>query len=116
MRTALSASLVLSAALSFASAAHADDQSPPDRVPVSYRDVDFNRPEAVEALYKRLQFASKVACDTLEPEVPYREADDRACEREAVQGAVHDVDRPALTALHARAAAGQLAMTDERRR
>ncbi len=116
LRTVLSVSLALSAVISFASAAQAGDQSPPDKVPVSYKDVDFNRPEAVEGLYKRLQYASKVACDSLEPEVPYREPDNRACEQEAVQGAVHDVNRPALTAVHARATAEQMAMRDELRR
>jgi len=115
-RTVLPFALAFSAAIALAPAAQAGDQSPPYKVTVSFKDIDFNRPEAVEALYKRLQYASKVACDTLEPEVPYREADDRACEREAVQGAVRDVDRPALTALHARASAEQLALSDERGR
>jgi len=116
LRTVLSVSLVLSSALGLASAAYADDRSPPNKVVVSIRDVDFDRPDAVQALYKRLQYASKVACDSLEPEVPYREPDNRACEREAVTGAVREVNRPALTALDARTTADLVAARGGRRR
>lgn len=113
LRTAVSLSLIL---LPLAPAAHAGDRLPPNKVAVSFRDVDFDRPETVETLYKRLQYASKVACDTLEAEERFREADDRACERDAVKGAVRDIDRPALTALDARADADPAAAGQGRRR
>src|SRR6185437_6503049 len=87
LRTVLSASLlalpltVLTSPAAFAGDHRAGGYLPPNQVAVSVRDVDFDRPEAVAALYQRLQYASRVACDTLEPEEPFREPDDRACER-----------------------------------
>jgi UrcA family protein len=102
-------SLGLTPLIALAPAAYASTQPVENDVVVSVKDIDFNRPEAVEVVYARLQYASKVACDTLEPGVPYREADDRACEREAVKGAVHDLNQPLLTALDTRVDAQQIA-------
>jgi UrcA family protein len=113
LRTAVSLSLIL---LPLAPAAHADDLLPPNKVAVSFKDIDFDRPESVEALYKRLQYASKVVCDTQEPEELFRENDNRACERDTVKGAVRDIDRPSLTALDARADAESIALARDRRR
>ncbi len=115
----ISLAVISMAAPAIASAAPAGDphtrMRSQNQVVVSVTDIDFNRPEAVDTLYARLQYASKVACDTLEAEEPFRAADNRACERDAVDGAVHDLGQPLLTARHVRAQAQQVATREERR-
>ncbi len=120
LRTALYISLILAPGAVSAPAANAqsatwgsDDSQ--REVVVSVRDIDFRRPEAVETAYKRLQAASKVACDTTEALPAYREADSRACEREAIEGAVHDLNQPLLTALDSRVHAPLVTEREQRR-
>lgn len=107
---------LVAAGLAVAATAHAEPQrfgENPDRVTVSVKDVDFHNPQQVGALYATLQKTSHIVCDTTEADEPFRTADDRACEREAVQGAVHDLNQPLLNAMAADRE--DLARNDDRR-
>ncbi|MGZ3305574.1 MAG: UrcA family protein [Asticcacaulis sp.] len=83
------------------------------KVRVAVNDIDFTNPDQVGVLYGRLRDASKVVCETTEPGPAFRLADDRACEREAVQGAVRDLNQPRLTEMDARMSAQTAEVEDE---
>jgi UrcA family protein len=121
-RIVLSSGLVLASLLAAVQAPAASAQAvagaPDDgvrRVTVSVRDIDFRQPDSVDIAYKRLQFAARQACDTVEAQPNWRTADNRACEREAVAGAVRDLGQPLLTALDSRASDEHLAARGQRR-
>ncbi len=72
-------------------------------VKVSYGDLNLEKQEGAKALYRRLQQASKRACDvrglTVERSlVRVREA--RQCYREALSAAVEKIDNELVTQIH----------------
>ncbi len=108
---------LVAAGLTVAAAAHAEPQrfgENPDRVTLSVKDVDFHNPQQVGALYARLKQTSMIVCDTTEADEPFRNADDRACEREAVRDAVHDLNQPLLNAMDAEG--HDIALNDDHQR
>jgi UrcA family protein len=66
---------------------------------VSFRDLNLNSPEGVEALYKRIRNAAHEVCAD-----PYRydlsESKLRPCIDDAMSRAIAQVDRPLLTSLY----------------
>ena len=72
-------------------------------VKVSYADLNLEKQEGAKALYRRLQQASKQACDVQ----PLRNAgsvkriiETKLCYREALTEAVAEVDNELLTEIH----------------
>lgn len=98
-------SLTLTAALlgPFA-VAHADRVGQLDGVPqivVAYDDLDITRPQGLETLYARIQYAAMDVCDydRLHKELA-RQRRPAACYHAAVDNAIKQVNQPMLTALH----------------
>jgi len=75
---------------------------------VSYADLNLENEEGVRALYQRLQYASKAACNIASPktaesiilESSHRRAI-RQCYRETLANAVDKFDNDDLTRIHA---------------
>jgi UrcA family protein len=68
---------------------------------VSYAELDINKPRGLEVLYSRIQRAAKTVCgvdDSRRELARGRHA--TACYQTAVEGAVNQINRPTLTALH----------------
>ena len=88
--------LLLAGALT-ALPAHADAPA----LQVKVGDLDLTHPAGVAILYKRLQFAAQQVCG---PSVVTGSRIDsspqKACVKDAVENAVRQIDRPALTAYH----------------
>jgi UrcA family protein len=74
---------------------------------VKVGDLDLTHPAGVAILYRRLQFAAQQVCG---PSVVtgsrIESSPQKACVKDAVDTAVRQIDRPALTAYH-RSHAGQ---------
>ena len=68
---------------------------------VKVGDLDLTHPAGVAILYKRLQFAAQQVCG---PSVVtgsrIESSPQKACVKDAVDNAVRQIDRPALTAYH----------------
>ncbi len=98
MRTRI---VLLSAAMlgvaGFTTAASAQERIA-DQRPVYSRDIDFNKPSQVRALYGRLQIVAHELCQSDDNDPMTAEAD-RACEAQAVTDAVRDINQPQLTRL-----------------
>jgi UrcA family protein len=99
--TALTAA-VLSPALPVM--AHAGDQDA-NRV-VSARmavaHVDFTDPSQVDGVYRNLKTQARYVCDVAASyDKDYDTRAERACEADAVAGAIHDINQPALSRLDA---------------
>jgi UrcA family protein len=81
---------------------HADsvDQSP--TAAVRFGDLNLDTRSGVETLLRRIQTAAGEVCMQYEPHGTFLpSAAHRACVRNAVSGAVHDVGAPLLTAYYA---------------
>ncbi len=78
-------------------AAQASERTPSERVSIA--NVDFRDPAAVKALYERLRSAARDVCRSPVTISATMIGLDRACVDRTVAAAVHDVDRPMLTAL-----------------
>jgi len=80
----------------FAAAASAETVA--DQRPVYSRDIDFNKPSQVRALYSRLQAVAHEVCQSDDSD-PMTANADKACEAQAVTDAVRDINQPQLTRL-----------------
>jgi len=89
----------LAAFVATASLAQAQDANP-YRTSVTFNTASLKTPEGAEAAYRELYKAAQVVCDTQEAGPKWREADDRACERQAVADAVTDLAQPQLYRLN----------------
>ncbi len=89
-------SVALLGAAGFAAAASAETVS--DQRPVYSRDIDFNKPSQVRALYHRLQQVAHDVCQSDVSDPMSREAD-KTCEAQAVSDAVRDINQPQLSRL-----------------
>jgi UrcA family protein len=72
-------------------------------VKVTFADLDLTKQEGAKALYRRLQQASKQACDVRGLKVEgtlKRISEARQCYREALTGAVEKVDSKLVTQIH----------------
>ena len=72
-------------------------------VKVSYADLDLKKPEGAKALYRRLQKASRQACDVRPPrEVgsAKRVNEAKKCYSVALKAAVDEVDSELLSQIH----------------
>jgi UrcA family protein len=90
-------SCVLATVLVMPSVAFAE---PPTKV-VRFSDLNLNKREGVQVLYRRLQGAARDVCGPAEStgaRIP--SAEWRACLASAVKAAVQGVDQPLLTAYH----------------
>ena len=68
---------------------------------VSYADLDLSKPAGAQTLYKRIQAAARNVCGPVDQYTFVVSAYSfRKCYQAAVEGAVAQVDRPSLTALH----------------
>lgn len=67
---------------------------------VSYGDLDVNKAEGAQALYKRLNRAAKNVCAPLRGRDLSRSKAHRACLGEALANAVSEVNQPLLTQHH----------------
>src|SRR5262245_34685529 len=92
---------VIAASLSlFAAAGNASDAVP--QRTVRFQDLDLARPGDAQRLYTRLRAAAKAVCDEQIEGRDARSATRRGeCIRQSLEGAVAEVNAPALTALHA---------------
>jgi len=87
-------------ALSFAATAHAGAPAAP-ALEVKVGDLDLNNPAGVSKLYRRLQIAAQKVCGPSEATgTRLVSREQRACVTDAVDGAVRQLNRPALTAYH----------------
>ena len=72
-------------------------------VKVSYADLNLEKEEGAQALYRRLQQASKQACDFhgfINAGSVKRLAETRRCYREALSAAVEQIDNELVTNIH----------------
>ena len=98
---ALTAAIVLPA---LPLTAHAGDDNGSTRV-ASARltaHVDFADPHQVDGVYHRLQTQARYVCDVAASyDKDYDTRAERACEADAMAGAVHDINQPQLSRLDA---------------
>ncbi len=72
-------------------------------VKVSYADLNLEKQEGAKALYRRLQQASKRACDYRGLKIAgsvRRMIETQQCYREALSAAVENIDNERLTQIH----------------
>ncbi len=71
-------------------------------VKVSYADLNLEKQEGAKALYRRLQQASRQACDVrgLDTEWTKNMRDGRQCYQQALSEAVAEVDNELLSQIH----------------
>jgi UrcA family protein len=75
-------------------------------IAVKYSDLDLNRPSDVRVLYRRIRFASEESCGLSEITGSHQQLPSwKRCVAGAIDRAVAQVDRPALTAYHRQHAA-----------
>jgi UrcA family protein len=91
--------LLCSAALLTTGAIGAQPHAPPT-VDVSYVKADLSKPEAAEALYKRIQAAARRVCQEPSGHELWWQNIYRHCYEKAVEDAVVKVDSTTLTAVH----------------
>ena len=85
------------------------------KVDVTFQTRQLQDPAEAKAVYARLYKAVQYVCQTDGGEGPsWRIADDRACEDEAMHGALQQLNMPELTALYT-PGAPQMAFADETR-
>lgn len=86
------------------------------KVDITFKIRQLTDPAEAKAVYARLYKAVQYVCQTDGGEGPtWRIADDRACEAEAMQGALQQLNRPELTA-HYTSGAPEMAYADGARR
>ena len=100
--------VMISAGIAFLGLAGASNAAQPDflessRMTVSYADLNIESAAGIKALYGRLQFAARRVC------APFDDGQHRTvnfhfrvCYRNALDSAVAQVNKPILTAMHAR--------------
>jgi UrcA family protein len=92
-------------AILFATAAlptAADSRLVADSLEVRFGDLDLGKEAGVASLYARLRNAAEQVCDLgLGAQALFLSSSQRACVTAALDQAVVNVDRPALTAYHA---------------
>lgn len=113
-RVALVSVAVIGAA-AFSSAALANDWSSErnregDEMHLNIKNVDFNNPSQVNALYRRLKVAANSVCSSDGPVDLMTRIADQACEREALSDAVRQINNPQLSLLDAQNNSGQSGM------
>jgi UrcA family protein len=82
--------------------AAADSRLVEESLEVRYTDLDLDKEAGVASLYTRLRNAAEQVCDTgLGPQALFLSSSQRACVTAALDEAVANIDRPALTAYHA---------------
>jgi len=82
--------------------AAADSRLVEESFEVRYSDLDLDKEAGVASLYTRLRNAAEQVCDTgVGPQALFFSSSERACVTAALDQAVANVDRPALTAYHA---------------
>ncbi|MCR6659858.1 MAG: UrcA family protein [Asticcacaulis sp.] len=82
------------------------------KVDVTFPTRQLDDPAETKAVYARLYKVVQYVCQTEGGEGPsWRIADDRACEDEAMQGALQQLNKPELTALYT-PGAPQMALAD----
>ena len=85
------------------------------KVDITFKARQLADPAEVKAVYARLYKVVQYVCQTDGGEGPsWRIADDRACEDEAMHGALQQLNMPGLTALYT-PGAPQMAFADEAR-
>jgi UrcA family protein len=96
---------VIAAAGMLVSAALAAEPKGPFAIPeleVEYGDLDLTKPEGVQALHRRLTAAAERVCPRTDGRVSAPDkAAARACRKQALERAVHEIGSPELAALHA---------------
>jgi len=110
------AASVIAATVFGASGALAQERAYEERA-VSTRNVDFDNPAQVSALYGRLQAAARSVCDSDVDNGPLTAEADKACEAASVHDAIAQVNRPQLTQLAYGAGGGrghQMAVRERR--
>ncbi len=95
---------------------HAEDANAvrvDDHMTVSLNHVDFQKPEQAREAYGRLRAAAHAVCDSQSGDIVIQ-AEDKACEQQAVRDALNDLQQPALlrVAEADRKAPQQLAFND----
>jgi UrcA family protein len=82
--------------------AAADGRFVEESLEVRYTDLDLGKEAGVATLYTRLRNAAEQVCNLGSgPQALVLSSSERACVTAALDGAVANVDRPALTAYHA---------------
>jgi len=74
----------------------------PSRVTVTFADSDFKTREQAQKVYRKLYQVAQYVCESEGAGPQWREADDRACERQAMNDAVTDLNKPELNKVHTR--------------
>lgn len=80
--------------------APADGINESPQVTVKYYDLDLNRPEAVAALFGRIQAAAKRACSRFDSKELSMAEVFHTCVNHAIEGAAIQVNQPALSKLY----------------
>jgi UrcA family protein len=107
--------LAVSSALFAAPAAFAQEPGV-SRVDVTFKTRQLQDPAEAKAVYARLYKVVQYVCQTDDGEGPsWRIADDRACEDDAMHGALQQLNRPELMALYT-PGAPQMAFAGKARR
>jgi UrcA family protein len=87
-------------AATFAPVAQAEDRVP-ESTHVRIKADDLATPAHVEMLYRRIEQAAKLVCDSEETSVMTQEAD-KACEAQAISDTIQSVNAPQLSQLDPR--------------
>jgi UrcA family protein len=102
----LKLSAVLTAIVSCLAAGYASaDAGKTDDVPkivVSLAGLEMSSPKGAEMVYGRIRTAARTVCRVDQSRVPQQIARARVCFRNAMDDAVGQANRPALSALHAK--------------
>lgn len=78
--------------------AHAAEDAPPTRT-VKYADLDLTKPAGVRALYGRITAAARHVCQLDTVADLQMHSKEQACINQAIDGAVRNVNSPALAQL-----------------
>jgi UrcA family protein len=103
VRYLLTGGLAALALAGAAPAADATDPTQPPTVVVSYDDLNIDSPQGARILYARIRTAATRVCGSFEGRGPEAFSHFRKCYQQAMDAAVAQVDRPAVTALYAQA-------------
>ena len=83
---------------SFSAAADLGD---PPHVTVRFADLNLSSPQGATVLYRRLESAASLVCETSDPgDGPFHSLDAGKCADRAVRGSVKKISAPLLTAVY----------------
>jgi UrcA family protein len=99
-------SMVIISALALTCVAYAGPAPDRPQVVVHFADLDLSRSKGVAVLYQRLRAAAETVCAPLDDRDLVRHMRFKACVQSALNRAVAEVDRPALTEYHRARASG----------